>query len=91
VVFSGISAGAQTDDDAAGKMDVKGSGDITNLASNVLLLYRIPDEQMEKAKSAGKVIADLKLYIRKNREFGEQGVVKLMFNKESKTYSDGGE
>jgi twinkle protein len=70
-----------SDRDKPDKVDIKGSSDITNLADNVLVLWRPPDEQ--KAKNDPDAI----LLIKKNREFGELGGVKLFFDKSTKRLS----
>jgi len=69
----------QTDEDVPGKVDVKGSGDITNLADNVIVVYRNSENKKDEEEGY-----DTFLYIRKNREFGEIGKVGLVFDPVSK-------
>lgn len=59
------------------KMDISGSGDITNLADNVIGIERISGEDAED---------EAELYIMKNRWNGETKKIKLEFDKKSKRY-----
>lgn len=77
---------AKTDDYESGKTDVAGSGDITNIADNVFLVYRYTDDQIENRKRNGKEPYDSFLEVKKNREHGELGKIGYYFNKESKTF-----
>jgi len=70
-----------SDRDKPDKVDIKGSSDITNLADNVLVLWRPPDENKSEQDP------DAILFIKKNREFGEIGGVKLFFDKSTKRLS----
>lgn len=76
-----------TDADEPGKVDIKGSSHITDLAHNVIVLYRPSDEQKQKAKAKGKSFSDMQLYIKKNREFGTEGKVHMYFNERTKKFS----
>lgn len=80
-----------SDDDTPGKVDVKGSSHITDLAHNVIVLNRTTDEQREKAGKKGKTISDAQMYLKKNREFGIEGKIHLWFNEKTKRYRDGEE
>lgn len=73
------------DHDRPGKMDIRGAGAITDLAHNVLITWR-PDED-EKAESK-KPLPDMLLMIKKNREFGTEGSIKMIFNPETKKFYD---
>ena len=77
---------AKTDDYESDKTDVAGSGDITNIADNVFLVYRYSEEQIVKRKAAGKESYDSFLEVKKNREHGELGKLGFYFNKEFKTF-----
>ncbi len=81
----------ESDDDETGKVDVKGSSHITDLCHNVIVLFRVSEKKKEALK-AKKVLfpADMKLFIKKNREFGIEGSVNMTFNEATKTFSDGG-
>jgi len=78
----------QNDDDAPGKVDIKGSSHITDLAHNVLVLNRTPEEAYEKARQTKKSISDMQLFVKKNREFGIEGKVHMYFNEKTKRYRD---
>lgn len=70
------------------KVDIAGTADITNLAHNVIALVRIPKEQREKMENTGKVAYDTLLKVRKNREWGDEGGVKLNFNGGTKLFTE---
>jgi twinkle protein len=76
------------DTDRPDKVDVSGSGDITNLADNVLALYRVTDEEKKKNEKNGYDSADMILYVKKNREWGYEGKVEFNFNPDTKTFSE---
>lgn len=78
---------SQSDSDEPGKVDIKGSSHITDLAHNVIVLYRISDEQKDKAKKKGSSAADMLLYVKKNREFGNEGKIHMFFNEQTKKFS----
>lgn len=71
-----------SDRDKPDKVDVKGSGDITNLADNVLSIWKPEDDG-----SRNSLDPDAILYVKKNREFGELGGIKLFFDKRTKRLS----
>jgi twinkle protein len=63
------------------KMDIMGSGDITNIADNVFSVHRVPEEEREKEK------CDAYLDVFKNRLSGQQEVaLALLFDIRSKRY-----
>lgn len=76
-----------SDDDHPGKVDVSGSGDITNLAHNVLIMWRPTAELRSEMRKEGEDY-DAILYVRKNREFGSEGKVELVFNVNTKTFEE---
>ncbi len=80
------------DDGVPGKDDVGGTGHITNLAHNVLIMWRPSEEMKSKAASgAGKKqwnCPDSRLYVRKNREWGTEGYVDFVFDPETKRFSE---
>lgn len=78
----------QKDSQTPGKVDVAGTGNITNLADNVFAVWRMPEDVKEKAKAKDKVVADNILYVKKNREWGIEGKVKLLFNSDKKRFSE---
>jgi twinkle protein len=77
-----------TDFDEPGKVDVRGSGHITDLAHNVLIVWRVPDEEKEKLRQRKKQWSDMILYLKKNREFGIEGSLKLYYNSHSKKFTE---
>jgi twinkle protein len=79
-----------TDRDEPGKVDVKGSSHITDLAHNVIIIYRIDEEAKDKSAKKFSQAADAYLYIKKNREFGIEGRVLLSFDTNTKLYTTPG-
>ena len=75
-----------TDTDTPGKVDIKGTSHITDLAHNVIVMYRPTEEQKESSTKKGKHVADMVLYVKKNREFGVEGAVKFRFEEETKRF-----
>ena len=71
------------DSDKPDKADVKGSSSITDLAHNVLSLWRPEDEYDPK-----KTNNDILLQVLKNRELGTVGKIKMTFDKTTKRFSD---
>lgn len=78
----------ETDSDTPDKVDISGSGNITNLAHNVLVMWRPSAEKKRKAEEAGESPPDSKLYVKKNREFGIEGAVKFSFNESTKHFTE---
>jgi twinkle protein len=76
------------DTEKPGKVDVRGSSHITDLAHNVLIVWRPEDEEKEEARTRGKSVSDMVLYVKKNREFGTEGGVKMYFNEQAKKFRD---
>lgn len=62
--------------------EVSGSGDITNLASNVIQVKRATEKDKEKDG------ADSYITIAKNRDFGRTGKIRLTFNEASRRLVD---
>jgi twinkle protein len=78
----------ESDDDVIGKVDIKGSSHITDLADNVINLHRLSQEKKERIRNKNAVPADMRMFIKKNREFGVEGVVNMSFNEITKRFSD---
>jgi len=80
------------DDDRPGKVDISGTAHITNLAHNVLIMWRPSEELKEKYREKKKAedVPDAKLYLKKNRELGTEGSIKLWFDFESKRFREAG-
>ena len=76
----------KADDYETNKSDIAGSGDITNIADNVLMVYRYSEDQIEQRRKANKDLYNSYLEVKKNREHGELGKVGFYFNKEFKTF-----
>ena len=74
------------DSDRPGKVDIMGTGDITNLADNVLIMHRPDEEEKERGITNEKIIPDAILYIKKNRVKGTEGSLKLHFNEKTKKF-----
>lgn len=72
------------DSDKPGKADVKGSSSITDLAYNVISLWRPEDEE-----DTGEAVGDVLLQVLKNRDIGTTGKIKMQFDKNTKTFNDG--
>jgi len=79
---------ASKDKEVPGVVDIKGSGHITDLAHNVLVHWRPTEEDIERAKAKHKSIPGGIIYVKKNRELGNIGRVRLTFDERSKTYAD---
>ena len=82
------------DDYTSGKSDVEGSGSITDLAHNVIMVKRLeenePNEVVKEASLKGHKMDNpsTKITIKKCREVGILGSHFLAFNQETKTLSD---
>ncbi|HHT9145513.1 MAG TPA: bifunctional DNA primase/helicase [Candidatus Wunengus sp. YC61] len=77
----------EKDSDVPGKVDVKGSSHITDIADNVITLQRLDDDEKLAATKRGKP-ADMMLFVRKNREFGTEGGLRMSFNEQTKRFTD---
>jgi len=77
----------QTDRDEPGKVDIKGSSHITDLAHNVIILNRAEEQQKETQRKKGKTVSDTQLFVKKNREFGAEGMVHLYFNEQTRNFT----
>lgn len=71
------------DSDKPDKSDVKGTSSITDLAHNVISVWR-PDEEC----SIGNKTNDVLVQVLKNRELGTLGKIRMQFNKETKRFND---
>lgn len=74
----------ESDKDKPGKVDVKGRGEITDVADNVIIIWRNFDDEEEDLEEGERI--DGLLIVRKNREFGDLGTIQLMFDKDSRRY-----
>jgi len=76
------------DSDKPGKVDIMGTGHISDLAHNVIIMWRAPEDAKEKARTEGKEVFDTLMDVQKNREFGIEGGIRLWFDPETKTFDD---
>ena len=74
------------DTDKPDKVDVGGSGHITDVADNLLILYRYSQEQKEKAIKDNKELPDNILFVKKNREWGYEFSDNLLYSPHSKRF-----
>ncbi len=65
--------------DVVSKKSIAGSGNITNLADNVLIVHRNNNKDRQ---------CDMILEIAKNREAGELGIMRLNFNTENRRFKE---
>ncbi len=72
------------DSDKPDKSDVKGNSAITDLAHNVISIWR-SEEETGKDDPLGDVL----VHVLKNRELGTTGKIRMKFDKMTKTFSDG--
>lgn len=80
----------ETEDRLPGKMDIKGTGAVTDLVDNVLILWR--NKKKEKEVAAGVAVdkhhPDAILLCEKQRNGEWEGRTKLYFSAVSQRYSD---
>lgn len=74
------------DEQIAGKSDVAGTGDITNLADNVFVLHRFTEDQKKDRQKSGKDPFDSAIIVKKNREHGNLGEIGFYFDKKHKRF-----
>jgi len=72
------------DSDKPDKSDVKGNSAITDLAYNVISIWRPEDDTGEEDPHG-----DVLIQLLKNREIGTMGKIRMKFNKGTKRFSDG--
>lgn len=78
----------QTDDDEPGKVDISGSANISNLADNVIILFRYSAGRKEKMSVKSRSMPDMALIVKKNREYGTEGYVNMSFDPRTKKFAD---
>jgi len=79
---------AAKDNELPGVVDIRGSGHITDLAHNVIVHWRPTEEEVTKAKEKKKNIPGGVLYLKKNREMGTIGRIRLTYDERAKRYYD---
>ena len=73
------------DSDRPDKSDVKGNSAITDLAHNVISLWRPGNDDSDKDPHG-----DVLMQVLKNRETGTTGKIRMTFDKGTKIFTDGG-
>lgn len=71
----------ESEDKAPGKLDIKGTGAISDLADNVFTVWRNKKKEMEKEPKDED--EDARLYCHKQRATGYEGALRLWFDKDS--------
>jgi len=79
---------ASSDEREAGKMDIKGSSHITDVADNVIMIQRISEKKKHELIAKGKSYNDMIMEVVKNREWGEEGIIKMNFSVDSRLYEE---
>lgn len=72
------------DEQFAGKSDVSGAGEITNLADNVITVHRFTEKQKQNSQSDKKY--DVALIVKKNREHGDEGQIGFYYDKRCRRF-----
>jgi twinkle protein len=72
----------EKDSDEPGKVDIKGSGYIQDMADNIIRMTRVGDKEKEK------VDFDARITVLKNREYGFLGGIDLEFDPVSKNFRE---
>ncbi|MBP8689426.1 AAA family ATPase [Patescibacteria group bacterium] len=77
-----------TDDRIPDKVDIYGTSHIANLATNVIILWRADDKwKVKRRLDKGKDV-DAVLFIKKNKEWGDEGIVELAFDRDTKYFKE---
>jgi twinkle protein len=71
----------ESEEKAPGKLDIKGTGAISDLADNVFAVWRNKKKEMEKEPKDED--EDARLYCHKQRATGYEGALRLWFDKDS--------
>jgi twinkle protein len=74
--------------DGFARDSIRGAGEITDLSDNVFILERNREKEQHPIEKQDE--PDAVLVVAKNREFGEEGVVKLGFHKQSGQFTNFG-
>ena len=75
-------------DSTPGAVDISGSSNIRNLASNIFMISRPSEKEKKEAIKNNDIIADNKLYVQKNKRWGIEGEVEFSFNVEKKQFRE---
>jgi len=76
----------ESEDRAPGKLDVKGTGAITDLADNVFTVWRNKRKEFS-GEAADPTEEDSRLYCHKQRATGYEGILRLWFDPNSRQFS----
>lgn len=79
---------SKNDYEELGKVDIAGTGHITDLADNVFIIHRSSEAWKNKKIEKGIEPPDSILYIRKNREYGLEGKVKFKVDAATKIFRE---
>lgn len=77
---------SEKDMDSPDKVDVAGTGHITDLADNVIVAWRPNEEFKEKMRRKGNQVFDCILSVKKNREWGTESSVRFNFREDCKKF-----
>lgn len=77
----------ESEDRAPGKLDVKGTGAISDLADNVFTVWRNKRKEFAGA-DADPAEEDARLYCHKQRATGYEGALRLWFDRGCRQFSD---
>lgn len=78
---------SESEEKAPGKMDIKGTGSISDLADNVFTVWR--NKKKEISNDPNPDTEDARLYCHKQRATGYEGALRLWFHKDSLTFTQG--
>ena len=79
----------RTDEQMPDKVDIAGTGDITNLAHNVITMSRVGEREKQNMISKGiDELFDATVMVKKNREWGDEGVVRMKFDNDVKRFTE---
>ncbi|KWA35777.1 hypothetical protein WT41_01630 [Burkholderia territorii] len=79
----------ESEEKAPGKLDIKGTGAISDLADNVFTVWRNKRKEMDKEPN--KDDEDARLYCHKQRATGYEGALRLWFHKDSLIFTQSNE
>lgn len=75
----------ESDKDKPGKSDVKGRGEITDLADNVIVIWRNVEDDKEDLENPSEAMG--MVIVKKNREFGDLASIPMNFDPISRRFT----
>jgi len=75
----------ESDKDKPGKTDVKGRGEITDLADNVIVIWRNVEDDKEDLEEPSEAMG--MVIVKKNREFGDLASIPMNFDQNSRRFT----